>query len=304
MRMAKEENEFSVLIGGKAGFGIDKAGSVIAALLSRLGYRIYIYRDYPSLIRGGHTFSIIRAHPEKIAGHKNRVDFLLALNQETADLHRTRLHPSSVLIYDSSSVKAQGQGIPVGAIIQEEKVSEIMRNTCIIGAFSKAAGISWEITDQVLRETFHAEIDSNLKVARRGYDAAAQLKAIPALEREPLPMRTGNEAVGLGLVRGGLKAFIAYPMTPSSGILHFPASGADEFGLKVVHPENEISVMLMALGFAYAGKKAAVGTSGGGFCLMTEGVSSPGWQSCRWRLSWASAPGQARGFPRTPRKPN
>jgi 2-oxoglutarate ferredoxin oxidoreductase subunit alpha len=92
----------------------------------------------------------------------------------------------------------------------------------------------------------------------------------------PVPLLTGNEAVGIGLIRGGLEAYISYPMTPSSSLLHFLAEEQENLGLSVVHPENEIAVILMALGFACAGKKAAVGTSGGGFCLMTEGLSLAG----------------------------
>ena len=60
-------DDFSILIGGKAGFGIDKSGLIIGRIFNQLGYRIYIYRDYPSLIRGGHTFSIIRVSKNKIA---------------------------------------------------------------------------------------------------------------------------------------------------------------------------------------------------------------------------------------------
>ena len=65
-------------------------------------------------------------------------------------------------------------------------------------------------------------------------------------------------------------------MTPTSNLLHFLAEQSLSYPLTVVHPENEISVIIMALGFAYAGKKTAVGTSGGGFCLMTEGLSFSG----------------------------
>ncbi len=84
-------NDFSILIGGKAGFGIDKSGSVIGQLLNSLGYRVYIYRDYPSIIRGGHTFSIIRASKKEITTHRDKVDIIIALNQETITLHRHRL---------------------------------------------------------------------------------------------------------------------------------------------------------------------------------------------------------------------
>jgi 2-oxoglutarate ferredoxin oxidoreductase subunit alpha len=52
------------LIGGKAGFGIDKAGSILGSILNRLNRRIYIYRDYPSLIRGGHKLGKKEASDE------------------------------------------------------------------------------------------------------------------------------------------------------------------------------------------------------------------------------------------------
>ena len=96
--------DFSLLIGGKAGFGIDKSSLILAHILNALGYRIYIYRDYPSLIRGGHTFSIIRASQVKIATHYNKVDFLLALNQDTLNFHKKRLKKGCFFIYDSSSI--------------------------------------------------------------------------------------------------------------------------------------------------------------------------------------------------------
>ena len=92
----------------------------------------------------------------------------------------------------------------------------------------------------------------------------------------PSSLLTGNEAIGLGMVKGGLDAYISYPMTPSSSLLHFLADQKEKLGITVIHPENEIAVMIMALGFAYAGKRVAVGTSGGGFCLMTEGLSFAG----------------------------
>src|SRR3989338_11369576 len=104
MRSLKMD-DFSILIGGKAGFGIDKSGTIIGRLLNSLGYRIYIYRDYPSLIRGGHTFSIIRASKQRISTHQNKIDFLLALNQETLDLHRDKLNKDCFFIYDSDQVR-------------------------------------------------------------------------------------------------------------------------------------------------------------------------------------------------------
>ncbi|MFA6349403.1 MAG: 2-oxoacid:acceptor oxidoreductase family protein [Candidatus Omnitrophota bacterium] len=289
--------EFSVLIAGKAGFGIDKAGSILAALFNHLGFRIYIYRDYPSLIRGGHTFSIIRASQKRISAHCDKVDFILALNQEAVDLHKMRLKKSGRIIYDSSVVKSEGTGVAFSDIIREENASEIMRNTCIIGSFCKTAGIDWEILDKIFRRNIERELDINLKIARRGFDAVQPAEKIEPIQQAPMPLITGNEAIGLGLIKAGLKAYIAYPMTPSSGILHFMASNAQSFGLKVMHPESEISVMLMSLGFAYAQEKCAVGTSGGGFCLMTEGLSFSGMAGLPAVIILGQRPGPSTGLP-------
>jgi 2-oxoglutarate ferredoxin oxidoreductase subunit alpha len=86
-------------------------------------------------------------------------------------------------------------------------------------------------------------------------------------------------------------------MTPSSSLLHFLAENQERFGITVVHPENEIAVILMALGFAYAGKRSAVGTSGGGFCLMTEGLSLAGMAEIPVVLVVSQRTGPSTGLP-------
>jgi 2-oxoglutarate ferredoxin oxidoreductase subunit alpha len=85
----------------------------------------------------------------------------------------------------------------------------------------------------------------------------------------------GNDAIAKGMIDVGLERYYAYPMTPSTGILHYLAKNQKKFGL-ALQPENEIAIINMALGSAYAGKISAVGTSGGGFDLMTEAISFSG----------------------------
>ena len=298
-------NELSILIGGKAGFGIDKASSIIAGIIQDLGYNIYIYRDYPSLIRGGHTFSIIRASSEKISSHKNQVDFILALNQDTINLHKTRLKKNSILIYDSDSVKLESLpfpgittiGVPISGIIKDANASEIMRNSCIIGSFCRATGIGWGVLENNFKKDIGKELELNLKIALAGYNGSRELIKIEPFSKEILSIVTGNEAISSGLIKAGLKAYIAYPMTPSSGILHYMASVAEKLSLNVTHPENEISVILMALGFSYAGEKVAVGTSGGGFCLMTEGLSLAAMAELPIVIIVGQRPGPSTGLP-------
>ncbi|MFA4861590.1 2-oxoacid:acceptor oxidoreductase family protein [Methanoregula sp.] len=268
--------EVSVLIGGRAGDGINSAGAMVAQLLNHLGYRIYLYFDYPSLIRGGHNFAITRGAEQGIGTCREKVDFILALNQETADRHRHREKADTAILYNSDLVKGPGQGIPVKAILADENAPEIMGNSAIIGGFARAAGIDWATVNAVFSSHIPKGVELNLKVARRAYDLVKPVHPVSRCASPTLPLISGNEAIGIGMIRGGLEAYVSYPMTPSSSLLHFLAEQKDPFGIQVVHPENEIAVALMGIGFACAGKHVAVGTSGGGFCLMTEGISFAG----------------------------
>ena len=115
-------HEVSVLIGGRAGDGISSAGQIVAHLLGQAGYRVHMYFDYPSLIKGGHNFAIVRAAEEKIGAVREGVDFILALNQETVNRHRSRLSEGGVIIHDTTTVKSSdGIGIPVAEILKAEE---------------------------------------------------------------------------------------------------------------------------------------------------------------------------------------
>lgn len=291
--------EYSVLIGGKAGEGINTAGLSIAGLFSRLGYRTYMYFDYPSLIRGGHNFAIIRAADRAIGAHCTPVDVLLAFDQNSIDNHRERIHDGTTIIHDASrATKGEGYGLPLDTIVREEDAPPITGNSAMLGALARVAGISRNILEDVLRSSVPAKhLPANLRVAGRGYDAVDEVFTVEPVDAPVLPVMTGNEATGLGLVHGGLESYIAYPMTPTSNLLHFLAGRAEDLAIKVLHPENEISVILMALGLAYAGEKAAVGTSGGGFCLMTEGLSLAGMAEIPVTIVMGQRPGPSTGMP-------
>ena len=302
-------NNFSTLVGGIAGDGINEAGLTVARLYSRLGYHIYMYYDYPSLIRGGHNFSLVRASRQKIAAHMDRIDVLVALNQETVEKHTGRLKDNSLVIYDADKVKLddtkyKGFGLTITSILKEATAPAVMKNTCIIGGYCKVVGIDWSVLEDVLKKHMPKMLELNLQVARHGYDQAVELCRIDGSvdendekDKKHLPIITGNQAISMGLIKAGLMAYVAYPMTPSSSVLDFMARYAQDFGLKVIHPENEIAVMLMAQGFAYAGIKAAVGTSGGGFCLMTEGLSLAGMAEMPVVVVIAQRTGPSTGLP-------
>lgn len=289
--------DVSVLIGGKAGDGINSAGALVAHLLNYIGYTIYLYFDYPSLIRGGHNFAIIRGSEQSVGTCWNSLDFILALNNETIERHRDKCTRETAIIFNADLVKSAGQGIPVQAILTGEHAPAIMGNSAIIGGFAKAAGIEWDVVEAVFNAHIPKGVDLNLNVAKRAYDQVAKVRPVSKGIKPPRPLLTGNEAIGVGMVKGGLDAYVSYPMTPSSSLLHFLAEHQEKFGITVVHPENEIAVILMALGFAYAGKRSAVGTSGGGFCLMTEGLSLAGMAELPLVLVVSQRTGPSTGLP-------
>jgi 2-oxoglutarate/2-oxoacid ferredoxin oxidoreductase subunit alpha len=299
-------DSFTTLIGGKAGDGIVEAGQLVTRVLGRFGYRLYTHADFPSLIRGGHNWVIVRAKRERIHAIRDDVDVLLALNEETIDRHFQRLKPESITIFDANAVKlakvarqAPGHriGVPLKSILAEEGAPPVMRNTCLLGAYCRAIGIPWSILEDILTRYVPKQVELNLKVARRGYDASREIRLLDLRDQPPLPVMSGNEAVGLGLLRAGLGAYCAYPMSPSSSLLHFLAREEERFGVKVVQPEGEIAAVMMALGFAYAGVRAAVGTSGGGFCLMTEALSFAAQAELPLVVMIAQRPGPSTGLP-------
>ncbi|MDD1661774.1 MAG: 2-oxoacid:acceptor oxidoreductase subunit alpha [Methanomicrobiales archaeon] len=271
------EGEVSVLIGGKAGEGISSAGQVIAQLLGQLGYQVYMYFDYPSLIKGGHNFAIIRGAPRKVGAVRSGVDILLALDQETLHLHEGRLNDRGVVVFNSDTAKhPSGVGVPIRSILAAEEAPAVMGNSAILGAFARAVGMEWHLAERVFTKYFRKGTDRNLRIARRAYDASEERLRIPAAGTPGLPALTGNEAMGIGLVEAGLGVYLSYPMSPTSNLMHFLAGSSEDAGIRVIQPESEIAVILMALGCAYAGTRAAVGTSGGGFSLMVEALGLAG----------------------------
>jgi len=290
--------ELSILVGGKAGDGIRQAGQTLARLLNRIGYRIFFYDDYPSLIRGGHNFSIIRASKRKIQAHKEKVDLIVALNQDTVEKHKHRLNPGGVILYDSKKVEAQGVGVDFMGLVKELEGSSIMRNTTALGALAKMLNIEWEMLERVITDTMDKKVDLNLKIAQSAYHRVEKAwVSVPKLDQKMLPLVSGNEAIALGAVQGGLNMYIAYPMTPASAILHYLAEHEDDLGVVTIHPESEIGVVLMALGAAYAGVKTMVGTSGGGFALMTEALSLSGQGEIPIVFVVSQRPGPGTGVP-------
>ncbi|MGC8576640.1 MAG: 2-oxoacid:acceptor oxidoreductase subunit alpha [Thermoproteota archaeon] len=225
---------------------------------------------------------------------------LIALNQESIEKHAWRLKEKSLIIFDSSQVKANGFGLPLSNIIKNKKLPLILRNTIAIGALASILGIDFSIVKDVIQSTISKNIEENIEVAEEGYNLAkgykSDIKVVPS-KNQPHYLLTGNEALALGAIKAGLEMYVAYSMTPSSSILHYLAANEDKLNISVIHPENEIAVIGMAEGAAYAGVRAMVGTSGGGFSLMVEHLSLSGQAEIPIVIVLSQRPGPATGVP-------
>lgn len=293
----KNKNDFSVLIGGQAGQGSRLAGNLLAKIFNFLGYQVYVYEDYQSLIRGGHNFSQVRVSEREVEAKREKIDFLLALDKDTLNLHKKNLAKDGLIIFNSNRIQSkEGIGIPIEKITQEMGGIPIMANTALIAAFSKIVGIEFKSVEEVLSKEIKKAVDLNLKIAQRAYQEAKTILKIKKLKKASTTLLTGNEAVALGMVKAGLKFYFAYPMTPATSIMNFLAQ-RENLRVKVIQPENEIAVINMALGCAFAGQKAAVGSSGGGFALMVEALSLAGQSEIPILIVESQRAGPSTGMP-------
>ncbi len=277
---------FAIGIGGAAGQGVATPGDIFAKIFSRRGLHLNAYNAYQSIIRGGHTFLTIRTGPEQVTNMGDRIDLLIPLNQDTMNRHLGLLTAGAACVYNSDTIKPgdAGQGVqlcplPVSTLADISR-NKVAQNTLAVGAGLSMAGVGFPALEEVLTEQFKKKGDAvvaeNVGIARAGYDyASANFKAFAW----PLPMTenryavmSGNIAMAMGGAAAGVKFYCAYPMSPSTGVLHWMAAHARKAGIMVRQVEDEIGVVNMAIGAAHAGVRSMCATSGGGFALMSEGL--------------------------------
>ncbi len=92
--------EKTILIGGKAGQGTAVTSHFIGKVFTELGYYVFNYRDYPSLIRGGHNFNVLRVSNKPIYSHKDKYDIIVAFDQKTINLHQKNLKKDGFILGD------------------------------------------------------------------------------------------------------------------------------------------------------------------------------------------------------------
>ena len=288
--MSAAKYDFSIAIGGAAGQGIATPGNIVAQIFARRGLHLNAYNAFQSIVRGGHIFLTIRARDDEANSHGDKLDLLLCLNQDTMDRHLNLMGAGSRVLYNGDSIKpgdaAEGVELcplPIAELTDDSR-NRLVQNTVAVGAFMHLVGLDFGILEEGTRQRFarqgEAVVEENVKVARAGYEhAVANFTPFPQAApqgRKPLATWTGNQALAMGGAAAGVKFYAAYPMSPSTGVLHWMAQNARTMGIMVRQMEDEIAVANTVIGAAHTGVRAMCATSGGGFALMTEAIGMAG----------------------------
>ena len=279
--------DFALAIGGEAGQGIATPGNILTRLFIRRGLYFNAYNAYQSIVRGGHIFLTVRISDAPLYNHGDKLDMLLCLNQDTMDRHLGLMGEGTRAIFNSDSINPGNprQGvelcpIPVSQVTGSR--NRLVQNTVAVGATCALLQLDFAILEGSLQARFARQgqsvVDENVGVAKAGYEYAQEnftAFPVPLPETDkPQAQWMGNEAIAMGAAAAGVKFYAAYPMSPSTGVLHWMAQNARDLGIMVRQVEDEIGVANMVIGAAHAGARAMCSTSGGGFALMTEAVGA------------------------------
>ncbi len=304
--------------------GLSSVGSIIAKTLKRMGFYMHVDREFPSLIKGGHANVQIDFSNEPVHCLSNQVDIVVALDRVGLEEYVSTLKPGGTLIHGYErhqlikGLKAKAEErklnvlyLPARQISYNFGGNEPIATMVLIGLLWKALGFDLSELEEEVRARYGKNpefLRLDLLCLHEGYKTPSPTLPLGRVrENAPPPAKegaggrslllNGNQALALGAIHCGVRAYYAYPMSPSSSILTNMANWANEYGLVVKQGEDEITVAQMAIGSMHMGTRALAATSGGGFDLMTETVSMAGMIECPLVIIIAQRPGPATGLP-------
>jgi 2-oxoglutarate ferredoxin oxidoreductase subunit alpha len=298
-----EKTDITLLIGGEAGQGLVTLGQILAKSLVHAGYSILVTQSYQSRIRGGHNTFAIRVSTEAVAAPRESVDLLIAMNAETVTLHKAEVADGGLIVAD----EAHGTETDGCLLVPYQQLAETrFANVVALGVVSVLLGLDQPLVARTLENFFgkkdHETAEKNRQILTTAFDWCGQenvafQKLPPVAQPIQRLVMNGNEAIAMGALSAGVKFCSFYPMTPATSIALNLAAQASPMGLVVEQAEDEIAAINMAIGASFAGVPSIVPTSGGGFALMTEGVSLAGMSETPVLIVVAQRPGPATGLP-------
>jgi len=286
----------TILIGGEAGKGSAVTSRFIGKIFCRLGYYVFNYRNYPSLIRGGHNFNVLEISENPVYSQGEKYDIILALDQKTIDLHQKNLKEEGFILGGADLQSAKLKAIDMEGIIKKLEGPRILENDVLIGWLFRYFGVEEKFLFQEAEKEFGDNSAIIQKAIKEGYGMAQETEKIKK-NGDGNYLISGNEGISAGALSAGLDVYLAYPMTPATAVLHYLAKKEKEYNIIVSQLENEIAVANAALGASFTGAKVMVGTSGGGFALMTEAISLSGISELPLVVYLSQRTGPATGVP-------
>ena len=301
-----------MVFGGEAGQGLQTVTETLLRILKECGYNVFSCTEYMSRIRGGCNTTEIRITEKNRTAYLGRIDMLFVLSPLAIEHLRDRINSETLIFAEKEQFSEQWTDncidIPLTKIALESG-SPVVANTVAAGVVLGIIGTPIELLIDYLHEQFAPKgediVLKNCTAARLGYDFGRQtaidkdivLPLFTGTESSCRLLMDGNAALGIGAIAAGCNFISSYPMSPGTGLLTFLAAKSKTFGVVVDQAEDEIAAINGGLGASYAGARAVVSTSGGGFDLMQEGVSLAGMIETPIVIHIGQRPGPATGMP-------
>ncbi|MDO9516092.1 MAG: 2-oxoacid:acceptor oxidoreductase subunit alpha [Syntrophales bacterium] len=310
-----KKDDISIVLCGAAGQGVQTVEQLLTHAFKHSGYNLFSTKEYMSRVRGGSNSTQLRVSSERVQACLDRIDILFPLNREALRHVGHRITPETIILGEREKLMEPGGGEDISIIdiplstIASEIGGAIYVNIIVTGVIAALFAIDKENIIDDLKERFSeggkTVMTHNIRAIKRGYEIGSDLitsRVVSITIRKDPNVAdqiiiNGGEAVAMGAIAGGCNFISSYPMTPSTSVLTFLARQSKEFDIIAEQAEDEIAAMNMAIGAWYAGARGMVTTSGGGFALMTEGLSLAGAIESPMVIHLAQRPGPATGLP-------
>ncbi len=304
----------TILLCGEAGQGIKTLEIMLLSSLKLSRFNVYGTEEYMSRVRGGMNITEIRISHHRVRAFSSHADIVIPFHKGALPWISDRISGDTVIMGDSRNMEKEfmreGKTIEIPLTdIAIRAGSRLYINMVVGGLIPGLFDGTLKLMNEYILKRFMSKgkdvVDGNLRALEEGYALGKKVKDtgsfVPAVKKDPSVagdiVISGTEAVALGAMAGGMNFLSFYPMSPSTGVAVFAAAHSEELGILVEQAEDEIAAGNMAIGAWYAGARAMVTTSGGGFSLMTEALSLAGMAEIPLVIHIAQRPGPATGLP-------
>lgn len=309
--MHRFTGDISIVLGGAAGQGVQTVETLLVQVLKKEGYHVFASKEYMSRIRGGSNSTEIRLTSEKRRSYVDRIDLLFALDKNVVPHLEHRISKQTVIIGEKAKVcdtECRVVDVPFTRFATELG-HPIYTSTVAVGVVLGMLKADESVFHDFLRTHFARKgeevVAKNIEAAKKGYVHGTHISFLEGVEisvprtapTENMLLLDGMESIGLGTLAANCNYISSYPMSPGTGLLTFLAAHKKDFGIVVDQAEDEIAAINQGLGAWYAGARAVVTTSGGGFALMCEGISLAGIIETPIVVHVGMRPGPATGLP-------